>query len=334
MMLRRASSLAAHVSIFVLVVIAVFGNVARLKLKLVAPVGQKVAERGLPYMVQLESFSVDYYEDSLQGRPDPKQFSSRLILTAADGTRHVLDLSVNHPATLGPWRFYQSGYDSDAVVAEKESSYSVIEAVRDPMWPVARIALWLMMLSAVLLIVDSVPDGKAGKWLWLVIGTLFVLFIWWVFAKLGMGSRNLRPVLRSPWFIPHIVAYMFAYACLSASTVYASVLWVRNASHPAQMPQTRALNRLVRFGWSFLTLGMMMGALWAKEAWGDYWTWDPKETWALITWCAYLTYMHLTSRIKDRIVAYALLIVAFLLLQMCWYGVNYLPSAASSMHVY
>lgn len=323
MTFRRASSFTGHVAFFVLAVIAIFGNVAKLKVSVKAPLDCKVAVRGLPFMVELKEFTIDEYPDST-----PKQFSSRVLLTDADSTVHDIVVSVNHPATIGVWRFYQSGYD---VAAGKDSGYSVIEAVRDPMWPVARIALWLMMLSALLLIVGSVPDGK---WLWLGVGTLFVLFIYWVFAKLGMGSGNLRPALRSVWFIPHIIAYMLAYASLSAATVYAVVLWVRGASKPADAGQTRMLDRLVRFGWSFLTLGMMMGALWAKEAWGDYWTWDPKETWALITWVGYLVYIHLTGRVKDRALAYAWLIFSFLLLQMCWYGVNYLPSSASSMHTY
>ena len=192
----------------------------------------------------------------------------------------------------------------------------------------------MMMVSALLLMIDSVPEGKDRKWLWTVIGALFVLFVYWVISKLGIGARNPRPALRSPWFIPHIVAYMFAYAILSATTIYAIVLWVRNSRHPADVARTRALDRLTRFGWSFFTLGMMMGALWAKEAWGDYWTWDPKETWALVTWAGYLVYIHLTGKIKDRPTAYALLLLSFLLLQMCWYGVNFLPSSTASMHTY
>ena len=51
-------------------------------------------------------------------------------------------------------------------------------------------------------------------------------------------------------------------------------------------------DNLAYVGLSFMTLGMLMGALWAKEAWGHYWSWDPKETWAAITWLAYLVYVH------------------------------------------
>ena len=71
-------------------------------------------------------------------------------------------------------------------------------------------------------------------------------------------------------------------------------------------------------------------------AWGHYWSWDPKETWAAITWFAYLIYVHYRQipTHKPKLALWVLL-VSFLLLQMCWWGINYLPSAqSSSVHVY
>jgi ABC-type transport system involved in cytochrome c biogenesis permease subunit len=80
---------------------------------------------------------------------------------------------------------------------------------------------------------------------------------------------------------------------------------------------------------------MLTGALWAKQAWGDYWSWDAKESWAAATWLIYLLSIHLL-RLKrgSRAVVCAVIVVAFLSLQMCWYGVNYLPSAKQSVHTY
>ena len=96
------------------------------------------------------------------------------------------------------------------------------------------------------------------------------------------------------------------------------------------------MDDLVYVGLAFLTIGMLFGALWAKEAWGHYWSWDPKETWAAITWFAYLVYIHYRRLTKHRPrLALWALIIAFLLLQMCWWGINYLPSAqGSSVHTY
>jgi ABC-type transport system involved in cytochrome c biogenesis permease subunit len=85
-----------------------------------------------------------------------------------------------------------------------------------------------------------------------------------------------------------------------------------------------------------MTFGMLFGALWAKEAWGHYWSWDPKETWAAITWFAYLIYIHYRQLPKHKPrLALWLLIISFVLLQMCWWGINYLPSAqGASVHTY
>ena len=85
-----------------------------------------------------------------------------------------------------------------------------------------------------------------------------------------------------------------------------------------------------------MTLGLLSGALWAKEAWGHYWSWDPKETWAAITWFCYLSYIHYRLHRKTSYsIALIMLLISFLLLQMAWYGINYLPSAQGvSVHTY
>ena len=92
---------------------------------------------------------------------------------------------------------------------------------------------------------------------------------------------------------------------------------------------------LVYIGLAFMTFGMLSGAIWAKDAWGHFWSWDPKETWALITWTVYLIYIHLRLYRKGgEVLWYLLLIFAFACLQMCWWGINFLPSAQNSIHVY
>jgi ABC-type transport system involved in cytochrome c biogenesis permease subunit len=88
-------------------------------------------------------------------------------------------------------------------------------------------------------------------------------------------------------------------------------------------------------GFSFLTLGLLAGAVWAKGAWGHYWTWDPKETWAFLTWAAFLAYFHLRRDFAQRPRAALLFIAgASIIVLICWFGVNYLPSASQSVHTY
>lgn len=141
------------------------------------------------------------------------------------------------------------------------------------------------------------------------------------------------PALQSPWFAPHVIIYMFAYAMLGAATLMAIYLLVKKRMEDKELA---LCDNLVYTGLAFMTLGMLTGALWAKEAWGHYWSWDPKETWAAITWFSYLVYIHLrTARQPRPIIPLVVLIISFVFLQMCWWGINYLPSAQGvSIHTY
>ena len=152
--------------------------------------------------------------------------------------------------------------------------------------------------------------------------------------KPEIHSKALMPALQSVWFVPHVAVYMFAYAMMGAATLFAIYLWWKSSRRTILAEEMTACDTLVKIGWAFLTLGMVMGSLWAKEAWGDYWTWDPKETWAAASWLGYLLYIHLRPHIKNQEYAFALLIFCFILLQMCWWGINYLPAARTSVHVY
>ena len=173
------------------------------------------------------------------------------------------------------------------------------------------------------------------KWILSFSTLLALVFICVNLFKPEIHSKTLMPALQSPWFAPHVIVYMFAYAVLGASTVMAIYLlfFKKQAASEEEMEIT---DNLVYVGLAFMTVGMLFGALWAKEAWGHYWGWDPKETWAAITWFSYLVYIHY-RRIPHHHQRLALwvLLLSFVLLQMCWWGINYLPSAqATSVHTY
>ena len=148
-------------------------------------------------------------------------------------------------------------------------------------------------------------------------------------------NKTLMPALRSVWFVPHVIVYIISYALLAASSLV-SLKALFNIYIKKQKAEVMDLaDNLVYIGFAFLTLGLLFGALWAKEAWGHYWTWDPKETWALLTWLVYLIYIHLRSfKTVDQSKALWVLALAFIVLIICWFGVNYLPSAANSVHTY
>nr|WOC92326.1 cytochrome cheme attachment protein [Utricularia triloba] len=79
--------------------------------------------------------------------------------------------------------------------------------------------------------------------------------------------------------------------------------------------------RIISLGFIFLTLGILSGAVWANEAWNSYWSWDPKETWAFITWIVFAIYLHIRTKwkgIKSSIVAS----IGFFIIWICYFGVN------------
>ena len=173
------------------------------------------------------------------------------------------------------------------------------------------------------------------KWILSFTTVLALVFICVNLFKPEIHNKTLMPALMSPWFAPHVIVYMLSYAILGAATVMAIYLlfFHRNKTTDAEMAMT---DNLVYVGLSFLTFGMLFGSLWAKEVWGTYWGWDPKETWAAITWLCYVLYILLRkARPREYRTALWLLIFAYLCLQMCWWGINYLQSArATSVHVY
>ncbi|MCC8154183.1 MAG: cytochrome c biogenesis protein CcsA [Tannerellaceae bacterium] len=149
-------------------------------------------------------------------------------------------------------------------------------------------------------------------------------------------NKALMPALQSPWFAPHVIVYMFAYALLGAAAIIACWFLLPANRRKQDAGIMSLTDNLVYVGTAFITIGMLFGALWAKEAWGHYWSWDPKETWAAATWMGYLVYIHFRLYHKSSShSALGVLLISFLLLQICWLGVNYLPSVqGTSIHVY
>lgn len=175
------------------------------------------------------------------------------------------------------------------------------------------------------------------RYKWLLAYSLSMAMLFFTINYLNPDTYNkaLMPALQSPWFVPHVVVYIFAYAMLAASSLVAiRGLWsyYQGRYQASILPLA---DNIVYLGFAFLTFGLLFGALWAKEAWGHYWTWDPKETWAFITWLGYLIYLHLRIHSPLRIKAPLwMLTLAFVLLLLCWFGVNYLPSTQTSIHTY
>ncbi len=199
---------------------------------------------------------------------------------------------------------------------------------RPPMRTMGETRLWysLFVLIAGLLVYRR----WSYRWLLSFTTVLSSVFCLVNILQPEIHDRTLVPALQSVFFIPHVTVYMFAYGVLAC----AFLLAVAGLACKEQR-YLKPIDNLVYIGVGLLFVGMLTGSIWAKQAWGDFWDWDPKETWAAVTAAGYLVYIHLrlSGASRSRWL-YLVVIVSFLLLQMCWYGYKYLPSSAESMHLY
>ncbi len=161
---------------------------------------------------------------------------------------------------------------------------------------------------------------------------------------------KLPPALQSGWFVPHVVVYFVGYGAAFFATAVAVVQlaagrweWVRRllATRAGSVLTGKPLDLeqitydAIKFSFTLLTVGLLFGSVWAKSAWGDYWVWDPKENWSLVSWLVYGAYLHL-RRVKgwrgDR--GAWLAIAGFAVIMFTYLGMEMLPTAQQSAHVY
>jgi cytochrome c-type biogenesis protein CcsB len=145
------------------------------------------------------------------------------------------------------------------------------------------------------------------------------------------------PALQSPWFVPHVFSYMLSYALLAVAFVaICSGLLLRQWGDDHEFFERcrKASHAVIRLAFPLLTFGMLSGALWAEEAWGIYWSWDPKETWSLITWTLYIIYFHARLHPQTRKYETAAHLLAFAALITTFIFVNVLPKFGSGLHSY
>ena len=169
----------------------------------------------------------------------------------------------------------------------------------------------------------------------------------------------LVPSLQSNWLMMHVSMMMVSYATLIVGSLL-SILYLAfiafNKKEKAVVLEVRPISsissntistssskmsllqtvdiwsyRIIGLGFPFLTIGIISGAVWANEAWGSYWSWDPKETWALITWLVFAIYLH-ARLIKGWQGQKAALVgsCGFFVIWICYLGVNFLGKGLHS----
>jgi cytochrome c-type biogenesis protein CcsB len=148
-------------------------------------------------------------------------------------------------------------------------------------------------------------------------------------------SSPLVPALQSGWLPFHIATCFIAYACFAISFAVGIAYLVKREDKPEALLSKDMLDiigyKSISIGFPFLTLGIISGAIWADVAWGSYWSWDPKETWSLITWFIYAIYLHLRIVAKWKGNSSAITsIVGFGAVLFTFFGVNFLLSGLHS----
>nr|YP_009306383.1 cytochrome c biogenesis protein [Caulerpa cliftonii]AOP19287.1 cytochrome c biogenesis protein [Caulerpa cliftonii] len=158
----------------------------------------------------------------------------------------------------------------------------------------------------------------------------------------------LVPALQSNWLMMHVTVMLLSYAALICGCIisigYLFLYFQQPDRSPQRFAPKRTLHldqidqigfRSISIGFPLLTLGIVSGSVWANEAWGSYWSWDPKETWSLITWIFFAVYLHLRLtkgrasryKIKSAFVATG----GFFVIWICFLGVNFI---AKGFHSY
>ncbi|MBM3350203.1 MAG: c-type cytochrome biogenesis protein CcsB [Betaproteobacteria bacterium] len=139
---------------------------------------------------------------------------------------------------------------------------------------------------------------QLGGFVLLVINAAVGFILWYTFDRQAHLIQPLVPALQSYWMKIHVPANFIGYGAFSLAAMVASAyLLAQKGVFTSRLPSLEIMDDLmyksIAVGFAFFTIATILGAMWAAEAWGGYWSWDPKETWALIVWLNYAAWLHL-----------------------------------------
>jgi cytochrome c-type biogenesis protein CcsB len=200
------------------------------------------------------------------------------------------------------------------------------------------LTFFALMLSVIYLLVEKRYQNR-------VIGAfaLPLAFLALAYASFGTSDKiqPLIPALKSNWLIAHVISCFIGYSAFGVAFGISIMYLFKSGGKRGQdgamlgrMPDTSMLDelthQLIMFGFLFLTVGIITGAVWANSAWGRYWGWDPKETWSFITWLIYAAILHFRMMRGWRGKRIAVLsIIGFAAVLFTYFGVNLLPGLHS-----
>jgi ABC-type transport system involved in cytochrome c biogenesis permease subunit len=328
---RRASVVVLHLSFVIILAGALLTHLTAVRG--VVPLRKGIATNEyltrdmylhkLPFTICLENFEIKFYE----GSDMPSDYVSHVTIDGKPFT-----ISMNQIVSQKGVRLYQSDYDMDL-------QGSILAMNSDP-WgiPVTYCGYALLFVSLVWMLID--PKGKFRQQLsilrqqrfLLVIFTGFLLscFILLLYHFLGKYSaaNHPLPVLNSRLLPLHVSTIMMAYTLLLLTFIVSLV----GVAMPKQRQKMYHFSQFLLFpALMLLCYGIFIGAIWANVSWGTYWSWDPKETWALITLMIYAAPAHRTFSNLSTMKYHIYMALAFFTILMTYLGVNYF---LGGMHSY
>jgi len=177
---------------------------------------------------------------------------------------------------------------------------------------------------------------QLGGFVLLVVNAAVGFILWYTFDRQANGIQPLVPALQSYWMKIHVPANFIGYGSFSlAAMVGSAYLLADRGILASRLPSLEVLDDLmykaIAIGFAFFTIATILGAMWAAEAWGGYWSWDPKETWALIVWLNYAAWLHLrmVKGLRGPMLAWWAL-VGLLVTSFAFLGVNMFLSGLHS----
>ena len=177
---------------------------------------------------------------------------------------------------------------------------------------------------------------QLGGFVLVVVNAAVGFILWYTFDREAHNIQPLVPALQSYWMKIHVPANFIGYGAFSlAAMVACAYLLAFKGILASRLPKLDVLEDLmyksIAVGFAFFTIATILGAMWAAEAWGGYWSWDPKETWALIVWLNYAAWLHLrmVKGLRGPVLAWWALI-GLLVTTFAFLGVNMFLSGLHS----
>lgn len=175
-----------------------------------------------------------------------------------------------------------------------------------------------------------------GPFVMLVVSAAVGFLLWYTVTRNAQEIQPLVPALQSWWMKIHVPANFIGYGTFAlAAMVSVAYLLKQRGILAERLPSLELLDdvmyKAIAVGFAFFTIATILGALWAAEAWGGYWSWDPKETWALIVWLNYAAWLHmrLMKGLRGTVAAWWAL-VGLLVTTFAFLGVNMFLSGLHS----